>query len=139
MNWISTTPNRSQIVRTKVDFYYHYGIFISEDEVIQFGLPTDPGKPADSIKVISTDVYTFLCGGDIEVGQPNREEKNKMCSPEEIIKTARARIGEGGYDILHNNCEHFVNSCVFGKSSSEFLNSVREKIKMKLKNKSLLK
>ena len=35
MNWISTTPNRSQIVRTKVDFYYHYGIFISEDEVIR--------------------------------------------------------------------------------------------------------
>ena len=134
MNWISTTPKPSDIVRTKVAFYYHYGIFISEDEVIQFGLPDDPGKPAEQIKVISTDVYTFLCGGDIEVAKPNAAELKKMRSDKEIIESARARIGEGGYDILHNNCEHFVNSCVFGESNSSFVDSVREKIRAKLKN-----
>ncbi len=135
MNWIHTTPKPSQIVRTKVSFYYHYGIFISEDEVIQFGLPDDPGKPAEQIKVLSTDVYTFLCGGNIEVAIPTKEEQKQMFSKQDIIKAARARIGEGGYDILHNNCEHFVNSCVFGKSSSSFVDSVRKKIKEKLKNK----
>ena len=135
MNWINSTPKPSQIIRTKVKFYYHYGIFISEDEVVQFGLPDDPGKPAEQIKVVSTDVYTFLCGGDIEVGEPNNEERRRMRSPEEIIKTAHLRIGEGGYDILHNNCEHFVNSCVFGENNSAFLDSVREKIRKKLKKK----
>lgn len=135
MNWINATPKPSQIIRTKVKFYHHYGIFISKDEVIQFGLPDDPGKPAEQIKVISTDVYTFLCGGDIEVAKPDNTELKKMRSPEEIIKTARMRIGEGGYDILHNNCEHFVNSCVFGESSSSFLDSVRKKIKMQLNKK----
>lgn len=133
MNWISDTPKPADIVRTKVDFYYHYGIFISEDEVIQFGLPTDPGKPAEQIKVISTNVYTFLCGGSIEVGEADAAERKKMRSANEIIKTARSRVGEGDYDILHNNCEHFVNSCVFGESKSTFLDSVREKIRNKLK------
>lgn len=132
MIWISSTPKPSQIIRTKVKFYYHYGIFISDNEVIQFGLPNDPGKPANEIKVLSTDIYTFLCGGDIEVAKPDNEERKLMRSSNEIIKTARSRIGEGGYDILHNNCEHFVNSCVYGKKSSSFLDSVREKIRKKL-------
>lgn len=135
MDWVNDTPKKAEIIRTKVTFYYHYGIFIDENEVIQFGLPNDPGKPSEQIKVLSTDVYTFLCGGNIEVGRPNKEEKMRMFSQEEIIKTARNRIGEGGYDILHNNCEHFVNSCVFGESSSSFVDSVRNKIKQKLKKK----
>lgn len=135
MDWVNDTPKKAEIIRTKVTFYYHYGIFIDENEVIQFGLPNDPGKPSEQIKVLSTDVYTFLCGGNIEVGRPNKEEKMRMFSQEEIIKTARNRIGEGGYDILHNNCEHFVNRCVFGESSSSFVDSVRNKIKQKLKKK----
>ena len=63
------------------------------------------------------------------------EEAKKMRSPEEIITTASERIGEGGYDILHNNCEHFVNSCAFGKSNSAFVDNVREEIRRKLAQK----
>ena len=133
MNWENKTPEPADIIRTRFKFYYHYGIFISEDEVIQFGLPLDPGRPAEEIKVIATDVYTFLMGGEIETAVPSGEERKKMHSATEIIKTARGRIGEGGYDILHNNCEHFVNSCVFGENSSSFVDSVREKIRAKLK------
>ncbi len=132
MEWTVNTPEPAQIIRTKVSFYYHYGIFISEDEVIQFGLPDDPGKPAEQIKVLSTDIYTFLGGGELETAAPSSSERKRMRSPEDIIKIARSRIGEGGYDILHNNCEHFVNECVFGESSSSFLNSVRDKIRKKL-------
>ena len=133
MNWEAKEPKPADIIRTKVKFYYHYGIFVSENEVIQFGLPNDPGRPAEEIKVIETDVYTFLCGGNIEVFCPSADEKKKMRTPTEIINTARGRIGEGNYDILHNNCEHFANSCVFGESSSSFVDSVREKIRKKLK------
>ncbi len=132
MNWTDQQPKPSQIVRTRVSFYYHYGIFVSEDEVIQFGLPDDPGKPAEQIRVLSTDVYTFLGGGTLETGIPTREERKNMRAAADIIKTARSRIGEGGYDILHNNCEHFVNACVFGTGHSSFLNDVREKIRRQL-------
>lgn len=135
MEWRSVSPKCGDIIRTKVSFYCHYGIFVSEDEVIQFGLPDDPGRPANEIHVLTTDIYTFLNGGEVEVAHPSREEAKKMRSPREIIRTARERIGEGGYDILHNNCEHFVNSCAFGQSNSAFLDNVRDEIRKKLARK----
>ena len=134
MNWSVDLPKSGQIVRTKVSFYYHYGIFVDENEIIQFGLPDDVGKLANEIKVLATDIYTFLNGGILESGVPTKEELKKIRKPQEIIKTARSRIGEGGYDILHNNCEHFVNECVFGRSQSSFLDDVRDKIRQKLMN-----
>ena len=134
MNWEPCEPIKSgQIIRTKVSFYYHYGIFVSENEVIQFGLPTDPGKKSEEIKVLVSDIKTFLNGGEIETAQPTPTEALKLRSDAEIVEIARSRIGEGGYDILHNNCEHFVNECAFGVASSTFLDSVRAKILKKIK------
>ena len=134
MNWEPTHPSKSgDIIRTKVSFYYHYGIFVSEDEVIQFGLPNDPGKQSDTIKVTVSDIYTFLAGGEIETAHPTRSETLKMRSKEQIVEIARSRIGQGGYDILHNNCEHFVNECAFGTAKSSFLDAVRENLRKKLK------
>ncbi len=124
-------PQMGDIVRVKVSFYYHYGIFVSENEVIQFGLADGPSKSADEIFVLASDVDTFLMGGELEVGEADGDEKKKLRSREEIVEIARKRIGEGGYDILHNNCEHFATDCVFGESSS-FLDAVREKLRRKL-------
>ena len=132
MNWVEKTPKLGDMVRTKVQFYHHYGIFVSESEVIQFGLPNDPLRSAEQIRVLSTDVMTFLQGGDLEVMAPDRSERRQMRSPEQIVAIARQRIGEGGYDILHNNCEHFANDCVFGQPHSSFLQDVREKLREKL-------
>ncbi len=120
------------MVRTKVQFYHHYGIFVSETEVIQFGLPDDPLRPANQIRVLHTDVLSFLQGGDLEVMVPDKATRRQMRSPEQIVAIARQRIGEGGYDILHNNCEHFANDCVFGSAHSTFLQDVRERLRKKL-------
>lgn len=132
MQWTEKTPVYGDIIRTKVQFYHHYGIFASETQVIQFGLPDDPFRAADQIKVITTDIDTFLQGGELEVGVPEATERKCMRTPEEIVKTAQERLGEGGYDILHNNCEHFVNECAFGEHTSAFLQGVREKLRKKL-------
>lgn len=132
MKWTETTPCYGDIIRTKVSFYYHYGIFVDEQRVIQFGLPDDPGKPADRIRVLSTDVYTFLQGGDLEVGKPDAQEKKRLRSPQERVAQAEQKIGTGGYDILHNNCEHFVNECAFGEKSSSFMDGVRASLREKL-------
>ena len=95
------------MIRTKVSFYHHYGIFVSEDQVIQFGLPDDPLREAEQIKVLSTDMMTFLQGGELEVAQMDRAERKSMYSPEKIVERAQQRLGQGGYDILHNNCKKF--------------------------------
>lgn len=132
MNWIEKEPHYGDIVRTKVTFYHHYAIFVSEDEVIQFGLPDNVSRPADEVAVLATDVYTFLGGGAIEVGVFDKEEKRRCRTPEEVVSLARSRLGERGYDILHNNCEHFVNDCVFGEAASSFVQDVRQKLRKKL-------
>ena len=134
MNWEPVAPTESgDLIRTKVSFYYHYGIFVSEDEVIQFGLPTDPGKNSADIKVLVSDIATFLNGGEIETAQPTRQERSTMRPKAQIVETARSKIGTGGYDILHNNCEHFMNECAFCEAKSAFLDDVRAKIRQKLK------
>ena len=132
MQWTEKAPAYGDMIRTKVSFYHHYGIFVTEEQVIQFGLPDDPMRPAENIKVLSTDIDTFLQGGELEVGVPELQERLKMRKPEQIVAMATSRLGEGGYDILHNNCEHFVNECVFGESTSTFLQGVREKLRKKL-------
>lgn len=134
MKWVEKSPSFGDMIRTKVQFYHHYGIFVSEDEVIQFGLPDDPMRAADQIKVLRSDIATFLQGGEVEVAEPTLSERRQMRKPEQIVDAARQRLGEGGYDILHNNCEHFANCCVFGEPSSQFLDGVRERLRQKLKN-----
>ena len=128
MEWTENTPVCGDIIRTKVSFYHHYGIFVSEDRIIQFGLPDDPQRPSEQVKVLTTDIDTFLQGGELEVAKRTA----RMRSPKQIVAAAEARIGEGGYDILHNNCEHFVNECAFGEHSSSFVQGVRDMLCKKL-------
>lgn len=132
MEWKEGTPEFGDIIRTKVSFYYHYGIFVNDDRVIQFGLPDGPSKPAETITVLSSDIYTFLNGGELEIAVPSSKERKGMRSKKETVEFAEKEIGTGGYDILHNNCEHFVNRCAFGVSRSSFLDDVRAKIRQKL-------
>lgn len=132
MNWTANEPKFGDIIRRKVSFYYHYGIFVSENCVIQFGLPDAPTKPARDIEVLETDIYTFLQDSQLEVGIPEGDEKKKIFSAQQRVENAKSQIGTKGYDILHNNCEHFVNKCSFGESKSSFLDGVRQKIRHKL-------
>ena len=89
MRWEPTACQAGDMVRIRLGSVYHYGIFVSEDEVIQFGLPPTA---------------------------ENRAEQRRRIPPSETVARARARLGEGGYNLIHNNCEHFVNECVFGES-----------------------
>ena len=133
MIWQEKMPVYGDMIRTKVQFYYHYGIFVSESQVIQFGLPNDPMRPAEEIRVLISDMDTFLRSGELEVAQMDAQERKQMFPPEQIVQRAMQRLGQGGYHILHNNCEHFVNECVFGKPSSTFIQRAREMLREKLK------
>lgn len=132
MLWTEASPKPGDPVRVKVSFYHHYGIFVSEDSVIQFGLPDDPGRPAENIRVLSTDVYTFLKGGALEVGTPDRAERKTLRPAPQVIQAAQSRIGEDGYDLLHNNCEHFMYECLFGQPAAPTTQSLRTRIRQKL-------
>ena len=124
MKWVYRECQYGDIIRVKLGSVYHYGIFASEDEVIAFGLPptAENLKNQQDIKVLATDIDVFS-----EVAQLTLKEKRKRQSPDKTVSAARARIGEGGYNLIHNNCEHFVNEIVFGKKISEQELEVRRK------------
>ena len=127
MKWTLNEPNPGDIVRVAIGNFYHYGIYVSDDEVIQFGLPpTDLRKNMAGVEVCSSNIENFLEGKFLEVGQPDKKEKKQILPPAEIIKLARSRIGEKGYHILYNNCEHFAFQCAFNKKVSSQVDAVRQ-------------
>jgi phosphopantetheine--protein transferase-like protein len=108
------------MVRVKLGSVYHYGIFVSEEEIIAFGLPPLPrfAQQAERFLVCRTDAEVFCCGQILETAILDRTERKRRFPPEETVRRARARLGEDGYHLIRNNCEHFVNECVFGEKKS---------------------
>ncbi len=128
MRWELTQPSLGDIVRVHLGGIYHYGIYVSDDEVIQFGLAPSARRllPDSEICVLASDIDVFLAGGFLEVSIFDRKEKRKHRSPKETVKIARSRIGERGYHILYNNCEHFAYECLTGEKYSSQTESVRK-------------
>ena len=128
MNWEVTTPKSGDMIRVKAGSIYHYGIFVSEDEVIQFGLApvARPLTKDCEVEVCATAIEDFLCGGFVEVAFPDKKESKKRKKPEETVTLAKKRLGEKGYHILYNNCEHFAYECAYGERYCSQAEDVRK-------------
>ncbi len=131
MIWTEQVPNMGDMIRVKVKFYHHYGIYLDEEHIVQFGLPDNTGLDPNEIAVVVTDMEGFLAGGDLEVAKLTPMERLRRYSPKKTKALALSRVGETGYNILHNNCEHFVNECVFGRHESSCVAGVRTEIRNK--------
>jgi len=129
MKWWPGECTSGDAIRIRIGSIYHYGIFVSEEEVIQFGLPPVDlaSRKDEDIRVLSTDIEAFALGNIVEVAKLSRLENRRRFSPEQTVERARARIGEGGYSLIHNNCEHFINECLFGQKSSQQIDEIRRK------------
>lgn len=128
MRFCLKNPQSSDIIRIKVkNDIYHYGIYISDDEVIAYGKASDIFKTEkENVKVISTNIKEFLDGHFLETAEYTFIEKCKKNKPDKIINLAKSRLGEAKYDILNNNCEHFVNECVFNKHVSLQVDKIKK-------------
>ena len=129
MKWELKEAKRGDIVRVALGQIYHFGIFVSEEEVIQFGLPPTLNRRAEDVEVLSAPVEQFLAGGFLEVGVPEGKEKRRRNPPKKAVALARSRLGERGYDILRNNCEHFANECYFGEKFCSMTDKLREQFR----------
>ena len=115
MKWWPSSCRPGDMIRIRLGSIWHYGIFVSESEVIQFGPPPVSGLRTDGeVTVCATDMDTFCCGGIAETAELDKAEAKTRIPPEETVRLARSRMGEGGYNLIHNNCEHFAHQCVFG-------------------------
>ena len=130
MKWALEEPSFGDIIRVKTGGIYHYGIYASDEEILQFGLnpALRKGIPSSEVEVCASDVEIFLNGEFLEVGVLEKKD-GKRYAPQKTVELARARLGEKGYDILYNNCEHFAYECLFGKKISTQTDGVREMFK----------
>ncbi|WP_162849607.1 lecithin retinol acyltransferase family protein [Anaeroplasma bactoclasticum] len=117
--WSLREAKMGDIIRVSIGKnMHHYGIYVSDSEVIQYGTGMDIFSKKEDVSIISTTIDDFINGKFLEVREYSVIEKLKKNSVAKTISLARARLGEAKYDILNNNCEHFVNECVFNKHES---------------------
>ena len=93
----------------KVDkgFYSHHGLYIGSNKVIHYtGFAN--GMSSGPVKITTVDDFSF--GSEIQIV----EHTNEKYSVDKAIQRAKSRIGEQDYNLILNNCEHFVNWCLEG-------------------------
>ena len=97
--------------------YTHHGIYLGKNKVIHYsGLAA--GLRAGPVEV--TDLIVFSQGKSTYVQQ----HESRKFSHRQTIKRARSRLSEDKYNLLLNNCEHFINWCIYGKASSPQVTNV---------------
>ena len=117
MEFVSKKPSLGDQIKVNRGIYDHHGIYIGDDKVIQFGSTTSELDPSKAM-VIETSLDDFLKGGELLVATYTEEELKKRRNPNEIVEYAKAHLGDKGYDLINNNCEHFSNECAFGEHKS---------------------
>ena len=128
MKWVLKEMEPSDMVRVPSGSFYHYGICVSDDSVIQFGGSIiDPNADPETITVNEVSINEFLLGRFAEVAEYDKKELKRKNSPAKIILNAKLSLGKKGYHIIHNNCEHFAYECVFNEHKCEQTEGLREK------------
>ena len=100
-------------------FYFHHGIYIGNDEVIEFG-----GNTKRDAKPCTVDILQFIASScDSTLYRVNEDDKSRALKMEEILRRAFEMLKDPstwpGYDVIWNNCESFANYIKTGKPYTE--------------------
>lgn len=134
--------------------YAHYGIYVSDTCIVHYGIPASKTIGHAEIhctnlrNFLRDDSEYFILdfprpyqppvrldsmGANAPHANSYSEELARslqqtygyhLYTPEETVARARSRIGETGYNLLTNNCEHFAIWCKTGISESMQVSSM---------------
>lgn len=91
--------------------YYHHGLDVGGGYVIHYSGGVAQKRNATIRRGCRR---VFAAGGTIEVVKYGR------CDPTGLaVERAESRLGENGYALFGNNCEHFARWCKTGQHKSE--------------------
>jgi hypothetical protein len=131
--WQLIEAKKGDQIRVKVGSFYHHGIFIDDDNVVQFGRTTFLVDDPKLITVEKVSINEFLNSGFLEVRVFTKAELKKKNSVDEVVNLALSKLGEDGYDILKNNCEHFCNWCLFNEKVSDQIEKIYTNVEVLLR------
>lgn len=125
--WTVREIRPGDIIRVDTGRFYHFGIYAGNDTVIHFAGPdAHTLTDASQARIRRDSLGHFSMGKNLEVREYSLQEKLKKRPAAKVVEEAESRLGEAGYDIIYNNCEHFVNRCVFGVAYSTQIEEMRE-------------
>ena len=108
--------------------YSHHGIDLGNGNVIHF----DAG-PWRKLVSHSTDAPPTIRESSFEQFARGREVQLRLYDllddPEVVVRRAKSRLGEEGYELFNNNCEHFAVWCKTGQAHSTQVDSVKDAAK----------
>jgi hypothetical protein len=96
-------------------FYSHHGIDCGDGTVIH--LSKEKGR------ICQDTIHAFARGNSIYVKQ-----RKSRYSSEQVVQRAKSKLGEMGYNLGLNNCEHFATWCHSGQHNSKQVGNVVEPI-----------
>jgi hypothetical protein len=91
--------------------YTHHGIYVGGGRVVQYG-GLSWGLRRGPVEEVS--LAQFCQGRPVRL----RVAVSRWFDQQEVVRRARLRLGEDGYSLLTNNCEHFCEWCVRGEHRS---------------------
>ncbi|MCL1812429.1 MAG: 1-acyl-sn-glycerol-3-phosphate acyltransferase [Treponema sp.] len=97
-------PQPGNVIRINAGSYYHYGVFLNANEVIQFGHAVN--RAGENVVVNSVSLNEF-CGAKIP--EVRIIKKRFIRKTEDIEKFAKSCLGQGRYSMMNNNCFDFAN------------------------------
>jgi Lecithin retinol acyltransferase len=105
-SYIEIADHLSVMGGMRIPGYSHHALYLGNDQVIHY--------QHGAVRIDS--IGDFSRGGKVSV-----IDSVRTYSTEVIINRAYSRFGEANYNLIFNNCEHFVNWC---RSGSKFTDSI---------------
>jgi hypothetical protein len=94
--------------------YTHHGIYVGGGHVIHYaGNSGDPEADGEKIQIVALE--KFMAGSGYWIAP----HPTSPFTGKQIVERAHGRIGEDGYSVFSNNCEHFCNWVVDGSHTSQ--------------------
>ena len=127
------TVHVGDIIYVKRTGYRHFGIYAGNQMVVHYHKEKNP-LLSDGI-IAETTLAEFMSSSDtvyvINSVQPSGPplfdwiarklfgDDVHLFTPQETVARARSKLGERGYNLLLNNCEHFALWCKTGIARSD--------------------
>lgn len=143
-------PKNGDVLRVNRGLYSHYGVYVADcNHVIHY---TGANGPDDFNGIVrETSLEEFLNGSEnfevcsfpehpesysLTAGKNHklfllwqaiknaRLKDYHLYSGDETVRRARSKLGQGGYNLAMNNCEHFAVWCRTGVKDSSQVNHI---------------
>ena len=142
-------PKNGDVLRVNRGLYSHYGVYAADkNHVIHYTGATGPNDFNGIVR--ETSIEEFLNGSESfsvctfpehPMNLPVFPSKNPLAkiiqfariikfldyhlySGDEAVERARSKLGQGGYNLALNNCEHFAVWCRTGVKDSSQVNNI---------------